>query len=209
MACRADMPICRKSPTAELAAIWTVEEVGQRLEDAGRTLMSLPMPRGSLPKDARSRWPDAVRGYEDAFAALIGASPEVKQDFADSHNRVRTVPSARSVGQMEEALDWLWRLDDPRKRRLCLARSLIHPLNGRHLASYRKLGRIFGLHHDTVRAWHDRALAELAVFLTRERIPKSGRRRKLRQSIRARRSSEASLAASSTAGVTRCDHVPP
>jgi hypothetical protein len=180
----------------DVAAIWTVKEVSLRLEDAGRTLMSLPLPRGSLPKDERSRWPEAVRGYEDAFAALIGASYDVKQDFSDGHNRVRAAPSARSVGQMEEALDWLWHFDDPRKRRLCLARALLHPVSGRHIASYRKLGRIFGLHHETLRAWHDRALAELATVLTRDRIPKNGRMRKLR-------------ARAPTAGGARRNQAPP
>jgi hypothetical protein len=170
--------------SAGIADIWTAEEVGRRLEDAGQTLMALPLPRGALPQDARSRWPDAVRGYEDVFAALIGASPEVAQDFSDSHNRVRTVPSARSVGQMDEVLDWLWSISDSRKRRLCLARALVHPVSGRHLASYRKLGRLFGLHHETVRVWHDRALSELAMVLTRKGIPKNGRPRRLRRSDR-------------------------
>lgn len=167
-------------------AIWTSDEVGRRLEEAGRTLMSLPLPRGSFPKDSRSSWPDAVRGYEDAFVALVGASREVKQDFSDGYNQVRTAPSARSVGQMDEVLDWLWRFGDARKRRLCLARALIHPLSGRHVVSYRKLGRIFGLHHETARAWHDRALAEIAMFLTHEGIAKGRRRRRARHPTRIR-----------------------
>jgi hypothetical protein len=162
--------------------IWTPEAVRLRLEDAGRTLMALPMPRGALPRDTRSNWPDVVRGYEDAFAALIGAPDELKRDFSDAHNTVRVAPSAPAVGRMDEVLGWLWRVDDPRKRRLCLSRALIHPVSGRHVVSYRKLGRIFGLHHETVRAWHDRALAEIAVSLTGEGLPKEsrpkGRRRK-------------------------------
>ena len=162
---------------ADLATTWTPEEVRQGLEDAGRTLMSLPLPSGSLPKDDRSRWPDVVRGYEDAFVALIGASDEVKQDFSLGYNQVRASPSARSVGRMDEVLEWLWRYTDQRKRRLCLARALIHPVSGRHVVSYRKLGRMFGLHHDTIRAWHDRALAEIAVALTSEKVAKGGPRR--------------------------------
>lgn len=157
-------------------AVWTPGEVRQRLEDAGRTLMTLPMPRGALPRDARSNWPDVVRGYEDAFAALIGAPEEVRQDFSDAHNRVRVTPSAAAVGRMDEVLGWLWRIDDPRKRRLCLSRALVHPVSGRHVASYRRLARIFGLHHETVRAWHDRALADIAVRLTEEGVSKEPQR---------------------------------
>ena len=87
-----------------IEAVWTLEDVRLRLEDAGRTLMSLPMPRGALPRDQRSNWPEVVRGYEDAFAALIGAPDEMKQDYADSHNRVRVSPTALAVGRMDEVL---------------------------------------------------------------------------------------------------------
>jgi hypothetical protein len=66
-----------RSGTGPEDGIWTPEQVRLRLEDAGRTLMALPIPRGALPRDARSNWPDVVRGYEDAFAALIGAVDEV------------------------------------------------------------------------------------------------------------------------------------
>jgi len=167
---------CSKARSGPTDAIWTPDDVRQRLEDAGRTLVALPMPRGAFPRDARSNWPDVVRGYEDAFAALIGAPDEIKQDFSDAHNRVRVTPSALAVGRMDEVLAWLWRIDDPRKRRLCLSRALIHPVSGRHMVSYRKLGRIFGLHHETVRAWHDRALADIAVRLTEARVSKEPRR---------------------------------
>ena len=137
--------------------------------------MALPMPRGAFPHDSRSRWPEILRGYEDVFTALIGASDAVKADFSDHHNRVRVTPTAAAVGRMDEVLGWLWWIDDPRKRRLCLSRALVHPVSGRHIASYRKLGRIFGLHHDTVRLWHERALSEIARRLTaRESETKNG-----------------------------------
>ena len=172
-----------RNPASDVATIWTPEEVRQRLEEAGRTLMSLPLPSGSLPKDDRSRWPDVVRGYEDAFAALIGASDEIKQDFSSRHNQVRASPSARAVGRMDEVLDWLWRVGDQRRRRLCLARALIYPVSGRHVATYRKLGRLFGLHHETIRAWHDRALADIARELTCGGVSKSDLRRRKRKYI--------------------------
>lgn len=164
------------SPLQALDTVWCPDEVKLRLEEAGRTLMSLPMPRHGLPAEMRSNWPEVVRGYEDAFAALIGASRSAKQDFADHHNRVRVAASARDVARMDEALEWLWRIDDSRKRRLCLCRALIHPVSGRHIASFRRLGRLFGLHHDTVRAWHERALGELAGKLTSAKVLKARRR---------------------------------
>lgn len=164
----------------DISGIWTPDDVRLRLEEAGQTLMALPVPKGEFPRDVRSNWPEVVRGYEDAFAALVGASDSMKQDHAEHQNRVSVTPSAAAVGRMDEALDWLWRIEDMRKRRLCLCRSLIHPVSGRNVVSFRKLGRMFGLHHDTIRAWHDRVLAEIAKGLTADRIPKNrarGRRR--------------------------------
>ena len=160
--------------------VWTVDDVRQRLEEAGRTLMLLPIPKHGFPDRVRSHWPDTFSQMEDVFIALVGAAEQVKQDFARSHNTVRMTPSARDVARMDEALEWLWRISDPRKRRLCMARALIHPVSDRHIASYRKLGRLFGLHHDTVRAWHDRTLSQLSQALTRDRVPKkrAGRRAK-------------------------------
>jgi hypothetical protein len=152
--------------------------VEQRLEAAGRTLMALPLPKGALPASVKSRWPEAVHGIEDAFAALVGSAEQVKEDFAAERNRTRISPSAREVAQMDEALQWLWYLRDPKKRRLCIARALIHPISERHIVSYRKLGRLFGLHHDTIRIWHDRALSEIAQALTRDKGVKKHRRKR-------------------------------
>lgn len=168
------------------SGIWTPDDVRLRLEEAGQTLMALPIPKGAFPRDVRSNWPDVVRGYEDAFVALVGASDAVLQDHAYHQNRVRVTPSAAAVGRMDEALDWLWRIEDERKRRLCLCRALVHPVSGRNVVSYRKLGRMFGLHHDTMRAWHDRALAEIAKGLTKEKIPKNNIRTRRRPEIEGR-----------------------
>jgi cation transport regulator ChaB len=152
------------------ADVWSPEDVRDRLDDAGRTLVALPMPKGERPQGVRSHWPETARQVEDAFFALVGADDQIKQDFSREHNAVRVAPNARAVARMEEVLIWLWYLKDERKRRLCLARALIHPVSDRRVVSYRKLGRIFGLHHDTMRAWHDRALSELAQALTHDRV---------------------------------------
>lgn len=155
------------------ADIWSPRDVRDRLDDAGRTLVALPMPKGERPQGMRSHWPETARQAEDAFFALVGADDQIKQEFSQDYNAVRVAPSARAVARMEEVLNWLWYLTDERKRRLCLARALIHPVSDRHVVSYRKLGRLFGLHHDTIRAWHDRALSELAQALTRDQVRKN------------------------------------
>lgn len=164
----------------ERPQVWSPDDVRARLEAAGRTLLALPLPQRAMPQDARSRWPDPVRGLQDTFFALVGSSDQIKEDHAAMRHAVRIAPTARAVAEMDEALQWLWLIKDPRKRRLCMARALVHPVSERHIASYGKLGRIFGLHRDTVRVWHDRALADIAIALSRENVPKKreyGRRR--------------------------------
>ncbi len=153
--------------------VWSPGDVRIRLDDAGRTLVALPMPRGEGHRKLRSHWPETAHQAEDAFFALVGADDQIKQEFSREHNAVCAAPSARAVARMEEVLGWLWYLTDERKRRLCLARALIHPVSDRRLVSYRKLGRLFGLHHDTMRAWHDRALSDLAQALTRDGVSKN------------------------------------
>ncbi len=159
--------------------LWVPETVKQRFEAAGRALMALPLPQGALPGQPRSSWPAVAQRAEDAFAAMIGASEEIRRDFSDDRHRLRLPPSARALADMDESLQWLWYLGDPRKRRLCLARSLRHPVSDRYIVSYRRLGKIFGLHHDTVRVWHDRALGEIAQALNR--CEKSKTRRPVRR----------------------------
>jgi hypothetical protein len=177
----AEIPAHGRLADGDLAAVWSPDDVRVRLEAAGRTLLAMPMPKGARPRDARSRWPEVVRSMQDSFFALVGASDQIKEDHAAARHGVRIAPTARAVAEMDEALQWLWLVKDARKRRLCTARALVHPVSDRHLVSYAKLGRIFGLHKDTMRIWHDRALAEIATTLTRDNVQKSrtrGRRRR-------------------------------
>lgn len=177
----AGFPAQNRTGDEDLTAVWSPDDVRIRLESGGRTLLAMPMPRGALPRDARSHWPEVVRSMQDTFLALVGASDQIKEDHAAARHGVHIAPTARAVAEMDEALQWLWLIEDARKRRLCMARALIHPVSDRHLVSYAKLGRIFGLHKDTMRIWHDRALAEIATMLTRDNVPKTRMRGRRRQ----------------------------
>jgi len=70
----------------------TPSEIENRMEAAARTLRRLPNPPGSTPRGYGSGWPEYVQeqgayGYHDA--------------------RVRVVPSARDIKEMEECFEWL------------------------------------------------------------------------------------------------------
>ena len=124
-----------------------------------------PMPRDGFPPGHKSNWPDVVRNMEDLFAAIVGMSEEERKQFWDYENAVRMRPSAKQIQRMEEALPWFFAVGDARKRKVAFARSLIHPVSGRHIVSYSKLGSLHGLHKDTMRCWHNDALDEIGRHL--------------------------------------------
>src|SRR4051795_7597431 len=57
---------------------------------------------------------------------------------------------------MDEALGWLALIPADRfvLRRIVGARALVAPLTGRHLYSWRRLGRVLGADHRAVQRWH-------------------------------------------------------
>ncbi len=61
---------------------------------------------------------------------------------------------------MDEAYRWVSWLPADRVtwRRLVLLRSLIHPVSGRYLWSWRKLEGLFGVTYHTAQSWHAQAI---------------------------------------------------
>lgn len=139
----------------------TRDEIKQRLEEAGKTLLRTPMPVNGFPFGHKSGWPDIVRNMSDLFEALVGMSPEQLKQFWDQENMVRMRPSAKQIQHMEETLPLFYVIEDKRKRDITFARSLIHPLSERHIVSYAKLGKKYGIHKDTIRKWHHAGLDEI------------------------------------------------
>lgn len=67
--------------------------VEDRMEEAARTLRRLPNPSGSGARGYGSSWPDFVR--------------DPRQAYGYGETRMRVVPSAADIAQMEECLDLL------------------------------------------------------------------------------------------------------
>lgn len=113
-----------------------------RLEEAGATLLALPA-RGLRPADARAAWPEVVH--------------EAAEAYGYTGERLRpAVPSAAHITRMDEALRWVALIPPDRVvlRRIVGARSLVAPLTGRHLFSWRRLGEAVGADHRAVQRWH-------------------------------------------------------
>ena len=89
----------------------TPSDLEDMFEDAARTLRRLPDPPGSGPKGYGSAWPDYVQDARHAYGY--------------NEVRMRVIPSAADISQMEQCLDWL-RLVSPEDAKIIWLRAEGH-----------------------------------------------------------------------------------
>ena len=120
----------------------TAEMVILRLEEAGRTLLSLPG-KGCFPSAEGSSWPDVVHAAVEAYGY-------------GQHEIRPPVPSAAAISRMDEAFTWIGMIPNSQRshRRIVWMRLMVHPVNDRHLWSWRRIGRAFGWDHRAIQRWH-------------------------------------------------------
>ena len=105
-------------------------ELQVMLEWAGARMLSLPSkPVG--PADARSGWPDCLREAQD------------EEPCTDSPPFRPHVPTAVEISLMDRILGLPSHCTDPNLRTVVQARTLIAPLSGRYLFSWKKLAKKF------------------------------------------------------------------
>ena len=117
------------------------ETVIARLEEAGATLLALP---NSGP---------STRLVQSGLEWIRDASEQVAQPLA----RLRpAIPDAAQITRMDQALAWIPLIPSDRYvlRRIVGARSLINPMNGRYLFSWRRVALAIGADHKAVQRWH-------------------------------------------------------
>jgi hypothetical protein len=139
----------------------TPQQINERLCEAGRTLLSLPMPRHSYPTGYRSAWPDTVQSHVDWFAAQVMADEDNRLEMLAGRNNVRVRPLQRQIDGLDEVLSWVLRIRDGRHRRVVTLRSLVHPITGRHLYGWRRLARALDAHENTIRNWHAQGIDDI------------------------------------------------
>lgn len=124
------------------------------LEEAGATLLALPT-RGYTTR-LRTGGLDWVRDAGVALAA--GSTPPPLRP---------AIPSPAAIDRMDRALAWLALISDSQfvLRRIAGARSLVHPVTGRHLFSWRRLGVALGADHKAVQRWHSQAMHKISEAL--------------------------------------------
>ena len=129
-------PISTTSPKTAHNCDAAEQYISERLEFAGRTLLSLPS-ENEAPAGLKSSWPAYARAaIGDHGSGKLRAHPPA--------------PTARAIAMMDEAFDWIGLIagDEPRqriRRRLIWSRALCHPISGKHLFSWRKLAKMTGL----------------------------------------------------------------
>jgi hypothetical protein len=138
----------------DAAAAIDAQFVVARLEEAGRTLLALPGTGWST--QLRSTQVDIVRSALESYGWTTRPLRPA-------------VPSARRISRMDEALTWISLITQDRYvlRRIVGARALVHPINDRHLFSWRRLAAVVGADHKAVQRWHAQGI-DLIVAALRE-----------------------------------------
>ena len=124
------------------------------LEEAGTTLLALP--QTGYTTRLRTGGLDWVR---DAGAVLApGSGPAPLRP---------AIPSPAAIDRMDRALAWLSLIPDSMfvLRRVAGARALVHPMTGRHLFPWRRLGAALGADHKAVQRWHGQAMIRISAAL--------------------------------------------
>ena len=123
--------------------------VNARLEEAGRTLLSLP-------GNGWTTW-------------LRTSSLDIVLTALESYSwsEISPAPSAEKISRMNEAMSWipLIPIDRYVLRRLVGVRSLVHPITGRHLFPWRRLGITLGTDHKGVQRWHAEGIGLIVAAL--------------------------------------------
>ena len=124
------------------------------LEEAGATLLALPQTGYST--RLRSGGLDWVREASAVLAPGSGPAPLRP-----------AIPSPTAIDRMDRALAWISLIPDGMfvLRRVAGARALIHPMTGRHLFPWRRLGTALGADHKAVQRWHAQAMIRISAAL--------------------------------------------
>ncbi len=127
--------------------------VTARLEEAGATLLALPQTGYST--RLRTSSLDIVRTAMEVLGQ-------------DNRRAAPPVPSARQIDEMEQALGWISRIPPERHvlRRIVGARSVVSPLTGRHVFTWRRLAATLGADHKAAQRWHAQGIALIVASLT-------------------------------------------
>ena len=132
-------------------AAWLIS----RLEEAGCSILALPMSGHTTHlRASRMEWAEGIIQNSDWRRSKVRPAP----------------PTAAQISRMDQAFGWLSLIPDEKfvLRRVLSARSLINPLTGRYLFSWRRIATAVGADHKAVQRWHAQGIDLLVSLLNRE-----------------------------------------
>lgn len=135
----------RRNIDAALARPWELSstDLVKLLEWAGAILLSMQL-SPVKPKKIHGCWPEYVQNVAEAY----GYTSE----------RLRAaIPGAHDISCMETILEWINHIPLERYvlRRIVGARSLVNPVNQKHLFSWSRIGKMLSADRRAVRSWYD------------------------------------------------------
>lgn len=135
----------------------TAGYVISRLEEASATMAALPSNAPALAQ--------RVQTY--------GFVPEITKDTAKVTGGIANKSvSTTDITQMDEAFCWFAFIENVTKRRIVAVRSMVNIHTGRHVYSWRDIGKIVNASKDACINWHRQAISQI---LTQLRLEKFGR----------------------------------
>ena len=130
--------------------------VVRRLEDAGRTLAMLPIPKNGRPAPPGCAWPDVVQSFWDVVGhAEVGTIEDRQHLLAMANNQPIFRADRAAITRLDEVLGWLWLVSEPHKRRVVAARMLVHPVSLRHRHSWGEVADGMNTSSRSVRRWFE------------------------------------------------------
>ncbi len=149
-------------PVATTAVGYLHDDVKRRLEDAGKTLMMLPMPADGMPAGDRAAWPAVVQEFWDmAGKADEGTVADRLNALAQVRNRTRLHANREAIDRLDEVLGWMLKIEKPHHRQAVFARMLTHPLSERPVHSWKQIAETLGTSKSAARHWHARGIQEI------------------------------------------------
>ena len=142
----------------------------RRLEDAGRTLMMLPMPKGGMPAGDSAAWPGVVQNYWDVIAVrgTNETAVEAKWRRETEEKRLNAAgmrAGRKAITRLDEVLEWLLMIERPHHRKAVMARMLVHPVSERPVHSWAQIAETMGTNRRTARHWYDSGVQSIIMGL--------------------------------------------
>ena len=138
------------------------DDIRRRLEDAGKTLMMLPMPKDGMPAGERAAWPDVLQQFWDvAGVADEGSVKDRQEALAQARNYIRLRASAAAIARLDEVLGWLLLIETPCHRKAVMARMMTHPVSEQPVYNWNRIAKALRTSRWTARRWREAGIQEI------------------------------------------------